>query len=73
MPTLRAQVTFRVKEPGAEPAISVKQSSKGVEIFPENLVFDLKPGPSMKDAERIANYLNENIKGILQISVSDSS
>ena len=60
MPTLRAQVTFRVKEPGAEPAISVKQSSKGVEIFPENLVFDLKPGPSMKDAERIANYLNEN-------------
>ena len=72
MPTLRAQVTFRVKEPGAEPAISVEQSSKGVDI-PENLFFDLKPGTSMKDAERIANYLNENIKGILQISVSDSS
>jgi len=71
MPTLRAQVTFRVKEPGAEPAISVEQSSKGVD--PENLFFDLKPGTSMKDAERIANYLNENIKGILQISVSDSS
>jgi len=71
MPTLRAQVTFRVKEPGAEPAISVEQSSNGVD--PENLFFDLKPGTSMKDAERIANYLNENIKGILQISVSDSS
>jgi hypothetical protein len=73
MPTHRSQVTFRVKEPGSEPAISVEQSSKAVEIFPENLFFDLKPGTSMKDADKIADYLNENIAGILQVSVSDPS
>jgi hypothetical protein len=68
MPTDRAHVSFRVKEPGAEPVISVEQSSSGAEILPANIYFELAAGTSLKDAEKIAAYLNETIEGIVRIS-----
>jgi hypothetical protein len=64
MPTHRANVTFRVKEPGADPVISVEQLGGDVEIVPEHIYFELASGTSMKEAQKIATYLNENIKGV---------
>ncbi|HEX2447612.1 MAG TPA: hypothetical protein VHK26_05435 [Methyloceanibacter sp.] len=66
--THRANVTFRAKECGAEPAIEVQQLGGDVDILPDNLYFDPPLGTSLKEAEKIASYLNETIKGISWIS-----
>ena len=68
MTTHRAKVSFRFKELGADPALSVEQSSGGdADILTGNIYFELRPGTSVKDAQKIAAYLNENIEGIVRI------
>ena len=64
MPRHRADVHFRAKEGVSEPTIEVQQAGGDVEILPDNLYFELPRGTSLKQAEKIAAYLRETIKGI---------
>jgi len=68
MTTHRAKVSFRFKELGADPALSVEQSSSGdADILPGNIYFELRPGTTIKDVQKIAAYLNENMEDIVRI------
>ena len=68
MPTLRAKVTFVVKEWAAEPCISVEQLDGDAQRLPENLHFELSSGTSLKEAQKTAAYLKETIKTISRVS-----
>jgi hypothetical protein len=67
MPTHRAGVLFRAKESG--PTIEFQQG-EGADILPDGLFLELRPGASFDEAQEIAAYLKEKIKGVLRITAN---
>ena len=64
--TDRAQYVFAVKEFGdGTPWIMLERSGKGLAILGDGFIgFDLKEGTSLREAEKIAQFLRENVRDI---------